>query len=356
VVEQCQQALALDPNSGAADYLLGCAYLRLNQPEPAVKAFQQSKQIDPAINALDFQLGLAEARLGRLPDAIREFEMVAKFDPENAPAHYQLSQLYQRAGRADEAAQQSQLHQQLLAKHPGGASGPATFERCIYTQPRIAFKLEQPEARGIPVRFVDVTAKVCGRAAGFHGPMAVIDYNHDGRNSLFVAEGEAGFRLLDNQAGRFEPSGDPLPGKAGANYRRCLVGDVDNDRFEDVIVLGEQASHAFKFATNGRCREVTSFSGLKNLRARDGLLADLDFTGKLDLLTVLPAGGGLRVYQNLGSFFFKEDTANSVCRRRLVERNRSRWRIGTTRTRPACSWPAPDNRPRFSPNCAPAPS
>jgi len=311
VIEQCQQALDLDHNSGAAYYLMGCAYLRLNEAEPAVKSFQQSKKIDPAITALDFQLGLAEARLDRVADAIREFEMVAKFDPQNSSVHYQLSQLYQRAGRSDDAAREIQIHQQVLAKNPGGPSGPATFERCKYTQPCIVFKLEQPDLRGIPVRFENTTATVFSQAINFHGPIAVLDYNHDGRNSLFVMEGNAGFRLLDNQNGRFEPMGEVLPGKAGAKYQRCLVGDLDNDRFEDVIVLGEQASHAFKFATNGRSREVTSFSGLKNLKARDGLLADLDFTGKLDLLTVLPDGSGLRLYQNLGSFYFKDDTTNS---------------------------------------------
>jgi len=311
VLAQCQQALDLDPNNGAAYYLMGCAYLRLNQAESAVQSFQQSKKIDPVINALDFQLGLAETRLGRIADAIREFEMVAKFDPEHPSVHYQLSQLYQRAGRPDAAAREMQTHQQVLAKNPGGPSGTATFERCKYTQPRIAFKLEQPEQPGIPVRFVDATASAISQATNFHGPMAVLDYNHDGRNSLFVREGEAGFRLLDNQKGRFEPTGEILPGKPDAKYQRCLVGDLDNDRFEDVIILGEQASHAFKFATNGRCREVTSFSGLKNLKARDGLLADLDFTGKLDLLTVLPDGSGLRVHQNLGSFYFKDTGTNS---------------------------------------------
>ena len=52
-------------------------------------------------------------------------------------------------------------------------------------------------------------------------------------------------------------------------------------------------------------------SGLQDLTARDGLLADLDFTGKLDLLTVLPGGRGLRVYRNLGNSYFMENTTNS---------------------------------------------
>lgn len=311
-IAQCQQALALDHNSGAAYYLMGCAYLRLNQFEPAVQAFQLSRQIDPAISALHFQLGLALARWGRLEDAIGEFENVAKFEPEHPSVHYQLSQLYQRTGRSEDAAREMQLHQQLLAKHPGVAGGPAAFERCQYTRPRIAFKLEQPDPRGIPVHFVDSTAAAFENPENFHAPFAVLDYNHDGRNSLFVREGENGFRLLDDRGGHFAPLGETLPGKSGAGYRRCLVGDVDNDRFEDVIILGEQASQAFKFTTNGRCREVTGFAGLKNLKARDGLLADLDFTGKLDLLTVLPDGSGLRVYQNLGSFYFQIETNSGL--------------------------------------------
>jgi Flp pilus assembly protein TadD len=311
VIEQCRQSLSLDHNSGAAYYLMGCAYLRLNQAKLAVQALQQSKQIDPAITALNFQLGLAHAHLGNLDEAITEFETVAKFEPDNPSVHYQLSQLLQRAGRAGDAAREMQIHQQVLAKHPGGSSGPGAFERCKYTQPRLAFKLEQPGRRGIPVHFVDATSAVFKQASNYHGPMAVLDYNHDGRNSLFVMEGEDGFRVLGNQNGHFEPLGEMLPGKRGATYRRCLAGDLNNDRFEDVVVLGEQASHAFKFATNGQYREVTASAGLKNLKARDGLLADLDFTGKLDLLTVLPDGNGLCVYQNLGSFYFKEDTMNS---------------------------------------------
>jgi tetratricopeptide (TPR) repeat protein len=311
VIEQCQQAINLDHNSAAAYYLMGCAHLRLNQAVQAVQAFQQSKQIDSAVTAVHFQLGLAQASLGHFDDAIGEFETILRFEPEHPSVHYQLSQLYQRTGRAEDAARAMQKHQQILAKNPGGSSGPATFERCKYTQPRMAFALEQPERRGVPVRFVDATATAFAQPSNFHGPMAVLDWNHDGRNSLFVMEGDKGFRVLGNQNGRFEPLGELLPAKPGATYRRCLVGDMNNDRFEDVIVLGEQASHAFRFATNGQARDFTAFTGLENLKARDGLLADLDFTGKLDLLAILADGSGLRVYQNLGNFYLQDNTTNS---------------------------------------------
>ncbi len=311
VIAQCQAALKLDPNSAAAYYLMGCAYLRLNQPAQAVEAFQQSQKIDPAVTSLNFQLGLAQERLGNLDDAIHEFETVVQFEPEHPSAHYQLSRLYQRAGRDAEAAQELAKHQHIQGKSTSPAPGGAmAFERCKYTQPLTSFALEQPDRHGIPVRFVQATTEAFVQASVYHGPVGVVDYNHDGRNSLFAMQG-AGFRLLDNHQGKFTPLGELSPALTNATYRRCLVGDLNNDRFEDVVVLGDQASHVFRFATNGQFREVTAASGLKNVKASDGLLADLDFTGKLDLLAVLPDAQGLRVLRNLGNGYFMDNTTNS---------------------------------------------
>ena len=311
-IAQCQSALALDHNNPAAYYLMGCAHLRLNEAEPAVQAFQESQKIEPAVDALNFQLGVAQERLGHLEDAIREFETLVQFQPDHPSGHYQLSRLYQRVNRTAEATQELAKHQEIIAKNPGAVSGPATFERCLYTKPRIAFSLAQPEANGISVHFAEATAAAFGsQASVYRGPIGVLDYNHDGRNSLFVTEGN-GFRLLSNSNGHFAPLGELWPATNTVAYRRCLVGDLNNDRFEDVVMLGEQASHVFRFATNGQFREVTSAAGLKNLQGRDGLLADLDFTGKLDLLVVLPEGAGLNVYRNLGSFYFQSRTNSGL--------------------------------------------
>ncbi len=312
VVKESQTVLNLDHNNPAAYYLMGCAYLRMNQAEQAVQALQQSQKIDPAVNALSFQLGLAEERLGHLQEAIQQFETLAQFDPEHPSVHYQLSRLYQRVDRTTEAAQELAKHQQFLAKNPNLPSGPAAYERCKYTEPRTAFALEQPDPRGVPVQFVEATASAFGaQASQYKGPIGVLDYNHDGRNSLFVTGGDK-FRLLDNSGGRFSVLGEGWPGATNGPYHRCLVGDLNNDRFDDVLVLGEGASHAFRFATNGQFREVTIAAGLKNLKARDGLLADLDFTGKLDLLAVAPGAQGLEVFRNLGNFYFQESTNSGL--------------------------------------------
>ena len=311
VIAECQRALELDHSNAAAYYVMGCAYLHLNQAQQAVQAFQESQKIDPAVTALNFQLGLAQERLGHLEEAIQEFETVVQFEPDHPSAHYQLSRLYQRANRSADATAELTRHQQILGKNPAVPAPPLGYERCKYTEPRIAFVLDQPEEKGIPVHFVDATAAAFGqRGSTYRGPLGVLDYNHDGRNSLFVMESNR-FRLLNNSNGMFVAMGEPLSGTADGGYRSCLVGDLNNDRFDDVLVLGERASHAFRFATNGQFREVTAACGLKGLKARDGLLADLDFTGKLDLLAVAPEGQGLRLYRNLGSFYFQDNTTNS---------------------------------------------
>ena len=163
VIEQCQQALKLDHDSAAAYYLLGLAYLHTNQPEQAVEAFQESQKIDPAVTALNFQLGLAQERLGHVDEAISTFETMLQFERQHPSGHYQLSRLYQRANRPEDAARELEKHQQVLARNPRPSADPRAFELCKYTQPRIAVELEQPNRRGIAVRFVQVTAAAFGQ-------------------------------------------------------------------------------------------------------------------------------------------------------------------------------------------------
>ncbi len=304
VVEVCRQVLALDHNSAAALYLMGCAYLDENQPTAAVQALQQSQKINPKVTALDYQLGLAQERLGHLAAAIHDFELVVRFDPGHPSAHYRLGRLYYRVGRDAEAAREMQVQTRIAAQALHHAT-QLSLESCQYTQPLAPFVLAQPARRGVPVHFTDATAAAFGSAArDYRGPLAVIDYDHDGRDSLFVMEVGKGFRLLDNRGGHFRPLGRPLAAQPGATYAISLVGDLDDAGHEDVVVLGEQDSRVFKFYAHGVVRDATRATGLGRLRARTGLLADLDFTGNLDLLTVPPDGNGVAVYRNLGRLSF----------------------------------------------------
>lgn len=308
---QAQAVLQADPGSAAAHFIAGCAHLRLGQPRPASQALQEAKRVDVTVNAVTYQLGRAYQQLGQFAEAAQEFEELLQFETNHLAAHYNLSQVLQRLGRTDEATEQLAIHQRLIAAQPGQTTDPSTLERCVYTQARVPFRLQQPDRRGIRVAFADVTAAALGPGARqFRGPATFIDPRREGRNHLFVTEG-AGFRFLENSNGVFHPTGDPFAGLPEAGPTRCLAGDLNNDRADDVLVLGAKGVQLFKFATNGTVTDLTLFSKLKGFAASEGVLVDLDFTGKLDLLAGGAGADGVRVLRNLGHPYFVDNTTNS---------------------------------------------
>ncbi len=311
-----QEVLNLDYNSAAALFIAGSAHIRLRQFEEAIKRLQQAKDIDRKVNAVSFQLGRAFQEVGRHQEAAEQFEEILRFEPEYPSANYLLSQALIRLGRTDEANQALQRHQQIQAKKPASSTDLSVFERCVYTEARVPFQLEQPARNGVKVTFADATQAAFGDdATNYHVPIGVIDINHRGTNDIFVGEGDGNFRLLMNTNGTFHPHGEIIPGKPGAKFNRCLVGDINNDRHEDVVAVGDQGVRLFKFGTNGVITDITKFSRLDDTPAIDGALADLDFAGKLDLLIVTPGAGTVRVLRNLGSSggapYFKEVTQTS---------------------------------------------
>ncbi len=311
VIKYAKEALAIDPNLDAGHFLIGCAHLRLDQVTEATKALQQAYYIDNTVGAVGYLLGKAQLAAGNAEEAAMLFEEVAAFETDHLGAAYALSQALTALDRSDEAKAALELHQQRIAgkKMP---DQPGHWEMCSHTEVRIPFKLSQPDASGIAVQFVDDTAKAfAGNADKFIGPFGVIDFNHDGNNSLFVRTRTNTFRTLLNTNAVFTPLGFEFPAIEGAHYSRCLVGDLNNDRFDDVLMLGNLGSHAYRFATNGLARDLSKFSKLASLKAIDGVIADIDFTGKLDLLVIQPGDAGLKILRNLGSIYFKDITKTS---------------------------------------------
>ena len=314
-IREADEVLQLEPNSAAAYFVKGSAYLRLTEPEKAVKALENTRKIDPGETATFFQLGLARMELQQWDEAIAAFREGIRLDPNrlHSAAHYLLAQALVRAGRREEAQEELLLHQTNL--EGGGPSlGDAAFERSKFTQARVPFQLDQPDPKGINVRFVDDTEEVLGRAADrFSGPLAVIDPHRTGWNGLFATEPGRGFRILSNTNGAFHPHDTLHPAQPSANYSKMLVGDLRNDRFEDIVVLGDQGCHLFEFGTNGLATDVSSRANLSELRARDGTLMDLDFTGRLDLIAVAETESAreVRVYRQLQPLVFTNATGAS---------------------------------------------
>ncbi len=312
-IREAEEVLKLEPNSAAAYFVIGSAWLRLSKPEEAVKALENVRAIDAVETATCFQLGRARMGLNQWEGAITAFKEGIALDPNHLhrAAHYLLAQALQRAGRQEEADRELQQHQASF-EAGGSPAGLAAFERCKYTQARVPFRLEQPDPAGASLKFVEATRETLGdHAPDYSGPAGVIDVNHTGWNSLFVMEKGRGFRLLWNTNGIFHPHGEPFPALPGGHFGKMLVGDLQNDRFEDIVILGDQGSQVFKFATNGLATDVSQLSRLGALNARDGLLMDLDFTGKLDLLAVAGTAPEVRLYRQFGPLLFNDVTSTS---------------------------------------------
>lgn len=305
VLEHVNYVLASDSGNAAAHYLKGCAHLRLQQFEPALQALQQAKDIDRTVNEVSFQLGIAHEGLGQTDAAIAQWRETIQFGPDHPAAYYRLAQLLIRTGNPDEGAELLEKHQEVVAGRTLGAD-VATFERSVYTRIRVPFVLEQPDPTGVQVAFVDVTADWLPAAAELGGPIARIDFRQSGRPGLLALEEGRRLRLLEHTNGVFEFAGNTVNLGADGDYRRILVGDLDNDRFEDAVVLGANRVHLLKFAAEGRMIDRTLLTGLAGASAIDGVLADLDVTGKLDLALV---GDGFEIYRNGGNFTFRPDTA-----------------------------------------------
>nr|AGW45556.1 hypothetical protein [uncultured bacterium Lac161] len=310
--QQADEVLKLEPNSAAAYFVKGSAWLRLSNFEEATKALENANKIDPGEKATFFQLGRARMGLQQWEPAIAAFREGLRMDPNrlHVGPRYLLAQSLIRAGRQEEAKRELELHQADLE---GGAPAisEATFERSKFTQARVPFKLDQPGKEGIKIKFVDSTKETFGDAAqNFSGPVAVIDPSRSGWNGLFVrAEGR--FQSLRNSNGVFHLRGARHAAIPGAKYSKMLVGDLQNDRADDIVVLGDKGGHVFKFDTNGFAIDATSSNRADVLSASDGLLMDLDFTGKLDLLAVRSDTNALRLFRQFGPFLFNDITSTS---------------------------------------------
>lgn len=307
---RAEAALLLDPNQPAAHYLIGCAALRQGRFEPAVKALQNAKNIDRTINEVSFQLGRAQQGLNQHEAAVAEFEEVIRFAPQHPAAFYALSQSLLRLGRTQEAQTALTEHQKVNAGKPPQISNPAQFERCKYTLARVPFRQTPPASEGIAVRFVDATAASFGSAGSqWRGPAAVVDFG-SARNSLLVRESDQAWRVMANSNGTFQAAGAAIPTKPGARYAKALVGDLNNDRAEDVILLGEGGSQVLRITTNGVINDATGFANLRSLSATNGVLLDHLFTGNLGLVTVGYGSENVRFLRNLGSMYFSTNSTN----------------------------------------------
>ena len=179
--------------------------------------------------------------------------------------------------------------------------------------------------------FVDVTEKAGVAGSGGDLAAAFGDFDHSGRQSLFVA-GLGGIRLYRNRGGGVfsdvtEKSG--LQGKAGELASSVLLFDADGDGFLDVLEtvytdlsappskasfafpndFSGASSHLYRNQHDGTFRDVTEAAGLNSNpgRTRRAVAADFNHNGSMDLL-LLRDNKPPVLYRNQGLGKFEDET------------------------------------------------
>ena len=312
-------AIAVNQHSAAGHYLLGCSRLRLGRFEEASQALQTAKNLDRTVNAVSFQLGRAHQGLGQFEAAAAQFREVIQYDSEHGAAHYNLSQALIRLGDVAGAERALAKHQEISQRQGAAVADPKVFERCVHTEARVPFPLEQPDSEGISMKFVEATSAILGNLAEqFEGPAGVLDVGHDGELDIFARRKAGGFQILRRRQGTFAPEGFPQPGIPDSSYAKCLVGDLQHKtsltegRQEDVILLSDRGAQIFHVSTNGALFDASRFAQIANVSLTDAVLMDFELTGKLDLVGLSSTNRSLVYLRNQGNASFADWTSEAA--------------------------------------------
>jgi hypothetical protein len=176
---------------------------------------------------------------------------------------------------------------------------------------RYSLRFEKPLSERVETnpRFRDATAEA-GLGAPRHDPplekvnhlisdlwpgsgIAVLDYDRDGDEDLFVGDGVRSILYANDGAARFtdvtEKAGLATSLDAGVPATGLAAGDFDGDAFPDLFVTNAFApARLFRNRGDGTFEDVTAASGIAAPpNARSAAFADVDADGDLDLFVAI---------------------------------------------------------------------
>jgi len=116
-LDELKSELDIDPASAEAEYEIGEAYRKHDQPADADAAFRKAIALDARL--VEPRLGLAKVlrEQHRTQDALAILEPARNTAPQNAAVHFLLAQLYRDLGRAAEAQQELDIFNRLQPAH-----------------------------------------------------------------------------------------------------------------------------------------------------------------------------------------------------------------------------------------------
>ncbi|MEX1246090.1 MAG: CRTAC1 family protein [Thermoanaerobaculia bacterium] len=194
---------------------------------------------------------------------------------------------------------------------PDGSRVERSARAIVSEGSRVSLQFERglEERREASPRFHDATGQ-SGLGAPRHDPplkfvnrliadiwpgsgVAVLDYNRDGFEDLFVGDGRRSILYENDGTGRFtdvtEKAGLARSAHDGIASTGIAAGDVDSDGFPDVLVTDAFGpARLFRNRGDGTFEETTAASGITvSGNARSAAFADLDRDGDLDLFVAV---------------------------------------------------------------------
>lgn len=280
----------------------------LKNYEAAIAAKQNPPTTLPMINA-----GQLLMKLGRLEESLRHATVAEQMDPRSSRIRLLRGRILEKLGRKAEA--ETEYREAL--RLGGSAEARSLLER-LRSGVNIGRLETRPHGRGSDIRFRNIAA-----SAGLHfllhnsatpqkrqietmtGGVGVLDYNHDGRQDIYFANGaeipslekistQYWNRLYrNNNDGSFSDV-TAEAGVAGAGYSMGIAAaDYDNDGHQDLFVAGVNHNILFRNKGNGSFTDVTSQAKLEGIDPKRGKMwsvaaawVDYDNDGRLDLFVV----------------------------------------------------------------------
>lgn len=308
---------AAQPGHPEASYVMALILLYRGKAAEALALFEPVAKEDPADAACAYWVGECLRNLDRFDEAAAWFRTSYTLDPYQQSAFYGAFQALMAAGRSAEA-------EPLLQEYERLQSNPlARLTQFKYTRmglkgtARAGAVAKAPDPKPAPAGRLlaeqAVALELSGRKVTWSaepGPAVTADFDGDDRQDLLLlaADGAAGTVarnvVLRGTAAGFEAlAGHDLEPVTGASAALC--GDLDNDGRVDVFFCRPEGNRLYMQRADGRFEDRTEVAkaGVGSRHTRDGLLADLDHDGDLDVFLLNRDGKNELLNNNLDGTF-----------------------------------------------------
>jgi tetratricopeptide (TPR) repeat protein len=309
----CVQASAvavLMPDTAQPFYLLGLIAKNQNRTEDAINFFRKVLIIDPSDVGANVNLGQIYIQQRKYEDAVRTLRKALAAEPYNSTALYNLGTALLRS---DGRAEGQQVMARFEALRQGGAAtsiGTNYLEQGRYAEAIASSGIEQElityaEARvsfqHVPNVFGRTGRTSSNKIAGFEPHPAknkidifgrfaaggvLFDIDNDGDLDAAKLDESTGLTIYRNDLGRFvRQHGAELATVTAATATAIVAGDLDNDGFSDLFVVGYGRLSIFHNAGHGRFVDVSVKANLPKypFLSISCALVDADHDGDLDI-------------------------------------------------------------------------